>query len=332
MREIIQRLIEKQDLSEGDINLIIENIERNDFEPLQLTGLLCALEAKGVSSDELFHFVDKLISKANLVKLDEECIDVCGTGGDASSTFNISTACVFIIAGAGVKIAKHGNRAVSGKSGSFDVLQSLGINIDTEVEKLVDCFNKTGICFLFAPKHHPIFKNVAEVRQKLGIKTIFNIMGPLLNPAKVRRQLVGVFDPSITELMAETMKKKGISHGMVVNGGGLDEITITGKTKITELKNGEIKTYDFNPVDYGFEVGVMEDLIANNKEESAEIIMNILKGEKSKKRDIVILNSAAALVISGKAVNFGEGIKIAQEVIDSGRALEKLKEVRKMLM
>lgn len=324
MKDFVMKLLKKENLSKDDIKIIVRAIENNDFEAIQMAALLTALEAKGVTSDELYYFVSNIIEKAIIVDLGEDCIDVCGTGGDRKDTFNISTAAMFVIAGAGVKVAKHGNVAVSSSSGSYDVLMELGVKTDLGTEKAKEVIDKTGMAFLFAKKHHPIFKYVGAVRKGLGIKTIFNMMGPLLNPAKVKMQLMGVFDPAVEGLIAEVMKKKGIKKAMVVNGDGLDEITITGKTKITELSDGNIKSYEFDPKKYGFEYGCINDLKANSAEESAAIIVKILNGEKGKARDIVVLNAAAGLIIAGKAKDFKEGIELAEKSIDSREALEKL--------
>jgi anthranilate phosphoribosyltransferase len=330
MKEILKKLIRKEELNEADIDAIIKGIEENTFNPIQLGGILTALEAKKVSPNELSLLIEKLIKKAELIDLGEDCIDVCGTGGDEKQTFNVSTATMFITAGAGAKVAKHGNKAVSSNSGSYDVLETLGINMTNAISKPKETLEKTGIAFLFAQKHHPLFKNVGQVRKELGVKTIFNVMGPLLNPAGAKKQLMGVFNPEITETIAKVMKMRGIKHAMVVNGEGLDEITITGKTKISELKNGKISTYYFDPKEYGFKYAKIEELQAKTKEESAGIILEILKGKKSAKRDIVVLNAAAALIIAGKAKNFKEGIKLAEKSIDSGKALEKLEELKKI--
>ncbi len=330
MKEILKKLIKREELNEEDINEIVNAIEQNTFIPTQLAGILCTLESKKVSANELGLFVDKLIQKAQVIDLGESCIDVCGTGGDEKNTFNISTATMFVVAGAGVKVAKHGNKAVSSNSGSFDVLEALGINTANIIIDPKKTMEKTNIAFLFAQKHHPLFKNVGPLRKELGIKTIFNMMGPLLNPAKAKRQLIGVFNPELTETIAEVVKKRGIERAMIVNGEGLDEITITGKTKISELNKGIINTYYFDPKEYGFSYAKFEELIVKTKEESATIIQSILNGEKSKKRDVVVLNAAAALVIAGKAKDFKEGIKLAEETIDSKKALEKLNQLKKI--
>jgi len=330
MKEILKKLIRKEELNEKDIDKIVSEIEQNKYSTAQMAGILCALESKKVTANELVMLVDKLIQKAATIELGKDCIDVCGTGGDEKQTFNVSTAAMFVVAGAGIKVAKHGNRAVSSNSGSYDVLEALGINMGNITAKPKETMEKTNIAFLFAPNHHPLFKNIGPLRKELGIKTVFNLMGPLLNPAKAKKQLMGVFNPEITETIAEVMKKRGIERAMIVHGKGLDEITTTGKTKISELKNNKINTYYFDPKEFGISYANIEELKAKTKEESAEIILEILKGKKSKKRDIVVLNAAAALIIAGKAKDFKEGIKLAEESIDSGKALKILEELKKV--
>jgi len=354
IKEMIDKLIKKQELDKNEVKYICSQIENNEFDEIQLSSLLVALQSKGVSSDELTYFVDEMMSKAVLIEKNaseeyKDCIDLCGTGGDKTSsisTFNISTATVFVVAACDVKIAKHGNRSVSSKSGSVDVLEALGINISLDEEKAEICFNKTGIRFLYACKHHPVMKNISTVRKRLGIKTIFNMIGPLLNPANVEKQLLGVFDPKLTELFAMVLKRKDVKRAMVVHGNSLDELTITGKTKITELNNGKIDTYEFDPFDNSigicnstnkstendFKYGTLEELRADTKEDSAQIIKDIFSGKKTDRKDIsrrniVVLNSAAALIIAGKVSNFKEGIEMAKQVIDSGKVLDKLNQV-----
>jgi anthranilate phosphoribosyltransferase len=329
MKEILKKLIKKEELTENDIEQIVQSIEQNNFSPIQMGGILCALESKKATSNELAIFSEKLIRRAEIVNLGEECIDVCGTGGDGSETFNISTAAMFVAAGGGVKIAKHGNKAVSSTSGSYDVLEALGVNMLEAAANPIETMKKTNIAFLFAQKHHPIFKNIGPIRKELGVRTIFNMLGPLLNPGKTKKQLMGVFDPNLTEIVADAMKKKGLQRAMVVNGEGLDEITTTGKTKITELNNGEIRTYYFDPKEIGIKYAKLDDLKAKSKEESAKIIQEVLSGKKTKQRDIVILNAAAAFIIAGKAKDFTQGKKLAEESIDSKKALKALEELKK---
>jgi len=331
MKEIIEKLKLGNELCEKDVRTVVDSIEKNNFNKEEMKKFLLGMENKKITSNELFFFINELYKRANKIKLNCDCVDICGTGGDGRKTFNISTASIFVCAGAGVKIAKHGNKAVSSKSGSFDVLEELGINIENCSEKALQTLKETNIALFFAPAHHPIFANIGEVRKEIGQKTIFNIMGPLLNPCNVTKQLIGVYAPELTELIAETAKKLGKKRVLVVHGNGLDEITIDGETKISELNNGEIKTYTISPKDFGITQSKINDLIVQNKEESAKRIINILNGKKSSSRDIVVLNSGAAIYLSDKASTIKQGIRLAEESIDSGKALDSLKKLKEIL-
>jgi anthranilate phosphoribosyltransferase len=331
MKGIINKLKKGLDLEEGDVIKIVDLIEQNTFDKEEMKTFLLMMNEKGINSDELFFFVNELYKKANKIDLGDDLIDVCGTGGDNMHTFNISTASMFVVAGAGVKIAKHGNKAVSSSSGSFDVLSELGINVNNCGALVKETLKETNIALFFAPAHHPVFKNIGDVRRELGQKTIFNIMGPLLNPCGVKRQLIGVYDETKTELIAKTMQKKGIIHGMVVNGNGLDEITIDGETKISELRNEYIKTYKIKPKTFGITKSTISDIVVSDKEESASIILSVLDNEDSPARDIVILNSGAAIYVSGKAKSMGEGVKLAKHSLSSGMARGCLNKLRKVL-
>lgn len=316
MNSLMNKLIARQDLEEEEIRSIVEDIKNNAFDESQLGSILCLLQAKGVKAEELHILVRSLMELAKTVNIDEDCIDVCGTGGDGSKTFNISTATAIVAAAAGAKVAKHGNKAISSNSGSFDVLQRLNISLDSDqLQSLKD--NDVG--FFFAPKHHPVFANIATLRKKLGIRTVFNLIGPLLNPAGVKRQLIGVYDPKLVQLVAGAMLLNGIEHGMVVHGNGLDEITIDGKTNVAEIKDKRIITYEIDPKDYGMQDS-LENIRAESSEESAKMITEMMDGNKGPARDIVLLNCAAALKVAGKARDLKEGIEKAKETIDSGKA------------
>ncbi len=331
MKQIISKIKNGEELIESEVKEIVESIEKNTFNKEEMKEFLLAMNEKKITSNELYFFVNELYKKANKIDLGEDLIDVCGTGGDNTHTFNISTACMFVTAGAGVKIAKHGNKAVSSKSGSFDVLEELGININNCSNKAKESLDASNIALLFAPAHHPVFKNIGEVRREIGQKTIFNIMGPLLNPCNVKKQLIGVYDKEFTELIAQTMQKKGITHGLVVNGNGLDEITIDGETQITELKNNTIKTYNIHPKQFGIKKSSISELVVSSKEESANVIMSILNDEDTSAKDIVILNSATAIYLGGKAKSIKEGINKAKDSISSGRALNSLNKLKEVL-
>ena len=255
-------------------------------------------------------------------------VDTCGTGGDNSGTFNISTAAAFVAAGAGASVAKHGNRSISSKCGSADVLKSLGVNIDLEPKKVEECIEKVGIGFLFAPRFHPAMKHAMEARKELGVRTVFNILGPLTNPAGAKSQLIGVYDVKLLPVIANVLKNLGSRHAIIVNGCGLDEITISGNTDVFELKNGSIENYSINPKDFGFKLSPVDSLKGGTPEENAAIITDILSGSRGAKRDAVVLNAAAALLTTGLAKNYEGAIALASRSIDSGNALKKLNEMK----
>jgi anthranilate phosphoribosyltransferase len=252
-------------------------------------------------------------------------VDTCGTGGDESFTFNISTASAFVAAGAGITVAKHGNRSVSSKSGSADVLKALGVNIEAEVEKVETCLSEIGIGFLFAPMLHGAMKHAIGPRREIGIRTIFNILGPLTNPAGAKRQVLGVYDANLTELLGNVLSNLGTEHAFVVWGeDGLDEMTLTERTKVTEVEGTSVKTYHIKPEDFGLDRCRPDDLKGGDSEMNAGIILKVLRGEKGPQRDVVRLNAAAAIVAGGGAESINDGLDIAAQSIDSGKAMEKL--------
>jgi anthranilate phosphoribosyltransferase len=269
--------------------------------------------------------------KATKIKAPEGVIDTCGTGGDMSGTFNISTSVAIVVAALGIPVAKHGNRSVSSMSGSTDVLEALGIKADLPPEKVEECLFETNFGFLFAPLFHPAMKFAVGPRREIGIRTIFNILGPLTNPANAKRQVVGVFTSRLTEPLASVLGNLGAVDAMVVHGeDGLDEITITDGTRISRYQDGNIETYYIIPEDYGIQRADKKDLLGGNKEENAKITLAVLDGEFGPKRDIVVLNSAAAILVSGRAENLSTAKDMAEEAIDSGDAMKKLKEIRKV--
>jgi anthranilate phosphoribosyltransferase len=300
--------------------------------PAQISAFITALRMKGETVAEITGAARVMREKATRIEVEaERVVDTCGTGGDESMTFNISTAAAFVAAGAGVVVAKHGNRSVSSRSGSADVLRALGVNIEAEVERVEECIREVGIGFLFAPLLHGAMKYAAPVRREIGIRSIFNILGPLTNPAGARFQLLGVYDPLLTDMIAQVLNNLGSHHAFVVRGeDGLDEITLTTVTKITELKDGSIQSYTVKPEDFGFKRCVPDDLKGGDGAENAAIILDIFKGKGGPTRDIVILNAAAAIVAGGGAKRLDEGVAIARGVIDQGLALEKLDALREM--
>ncbi|MGD9200600.1 MAG: anthranilate phosphoribosyltransferase, partial [Chitinispirillia bacterium] len=323
IKNLLKKTITGNNMSETEAGQVMEKITEGSITPAQIGSLLTSLTIKGPTVQELTGFARVLYQKARPVPLLDriDITDTCGTGGDGIGTFNISTAAMFVARGAGVNIAKHGNRSITSRSGSADILETVGIKIDMSPEQAAEALKQTGMCFFFAPHYHPAFKNIMGPRRELGFRTIFNMIGPMLNPGKVKSQIMGVFSPDLTELAAEVLKNLGVGHAFVVHGSdGMDEITLTGKTKITELKDSWIRTRDFDPREYGFSYCSHENLKGGDAKENAEIMKHILDGEKGPHRDIVILNAAAAIVVSDIASDFNEAIQIASKSIDSKEA------------
>ncbi len=326
IKENISRVLGGEDLSETEMAGTVEEIMGGSATPAQIAAFLTALRIKGETVDEITGAATVMRDKATRIDAGGGVIvDTCGTGGDASMTFNISTATAFVVASAGVKVAKHGNRSVSSRSGSADVLKSLGVNIEADVAKVEQCLREIEIGFLFAPLLHGAMKYAAPVRREIGIRTIFNILGPLTNPAGAKRQLLGVYDPALTDLMAKVLSRLGSEHAFVVRGeDGLDEITTTAETRVTELKDGTVKTYHIKPEDFGMERADPGDLKGGSADDNAEIILEIFQGKEGPKADIVMLNAAAALVAGGVSKDLNEGIALSRWSLESGAALKKL--------
>jgi anthranilate phosphoribosyltransferase len=293
--------------------------------PSQMGGLLMALRVRGETVEEITGAVSTMRAKMQKVAAPPDAIDVVGTGGDASGSFNVSTCAALIVAGAGVPVAKHGNRALSSRSGSADVLGALGVKIDLRPDEITRCIYEAGIGFMFAPAHHPATKNVAATRVELGTRTIFNLLGPLSNPAGVKRQMIGAFSRQWIEPMAEVCKNLGSECVWVAHGSdGLDEITTSGPTHIAALENGSVRTFEINPEDIGVTRAKSEVLRGGDAETNAAALIGVLKGEKGPYRDIAVLNAAAALVIAGRAKDLKEGAALAAKSIDSGAAKARL--------
>jgi anthranilate phosphoribosyltransferase len=293
--------------------------------PSQMGGLLMALRVRGETVEEITGAVTTMRGKMLGVKAPPEAVDVVGTGGDASGSFNISTCASFIVAGAGVPVAKHGNRALSSKSGSADVLTALGVKIDLTPKQVGRCIEEAGIGFMFAPAHHPAMKNVGPTRVELGTRTIFNLLGPLSNPAGVKRQMIGTFSKHWVEPMAQVLKNLGSESIWVVHGSdGLDEITTTGTTSVAALDNGKITTFEVTPEDAGLPRASAAALRGGDGEANARTLLDVLKGKQSPYRDVSLLNAAAALIVAGKAKTLKDGAAIAAKSIDSGEAEGRL--------
>jgi anthranilate phosphoribosyltransferase len=293
--------------------------------PSQMGGLLMALRVRGETVDEITGAVTTMRAKMLKVEAPSDAIDVVGTGGDASGSYNISTCAAFIVAGAGVPVAKHGNRALSSRSGAADVLAALGVRIDVGPDVIARCIREAGIGFMFAPAHHPAMKHVAPTRVELATRTIFNLLGPLSNPAGVRRQMVGVFSRQWTEPLAHVLKNLGCERAYVVHGSdGLDEITTAGTTSVAALENGRVKSFEIAPEDVGLTKTTPESLRGGDAQANAAALLNVLKGHKGPFRDVAMFNAAAALVVAGRAENLKDGVVIAAKSLDSGEAEGRL--------
>ena len=330
MKFTIEKLLDQESLTQKEAREVMFQIMSGEYDDAKIAGFLIAIRAKGETSTEIAGFAQAMRDKMTRIECVDGAIDMCGTGGDASGTFNISTAATFVVAGAGVSVAKHGNRSMTSKSGSADVLTALEVDITLPPEKVSECIEKIGLGFMFAPSLHPAMKYAMGARASLGTRTVFNILGPLCNPAGVERQLMGIFDGSLTEKVAEVLKKLGSSHGMIVHGDdGLDEISTTASTKVSRLKNdGSINTISISAADYGFEPASLDDLQGGMPDENAEIIKNILNGsDMGRKADIVILNAAAGIFVGGRVESIEEGISTARETISSGAAMNILVEL-----
>jgi anthranilate phosphoribosyltransferase len=329
LQESIEKIVKKENLTEYEAEAAMDEIMKGGASPSQIGGFLIGMRMKGETIEEISGCARAMKNNAIAVKLKSDyAIDTCGTGGDGGKTFNISTIVAIIAAAAGVKVAKHGNSAVSSKSGSADVLRELGFNVKLGAEEVRKSIDEVGMGFLFAPKFNTAMKNVAASRKELSTRTIFNILGPLTNPASVKAQIVGVYDKNLTHTVAEVLLRLGSKKAMVVHGGdGLDEITTTTSTIVSEIKEGKVIDYIINPKEFNIKEARSQDILGGDAKHNAKIIMDILKGEKGPKRDIVLLNSAAALYVGNAARNLNEGIAVAEKLIDSGEAHVKLGEL-----
>ena len=307
----------------------MQEIMLGEATPSQISAFLTALRMKGETAEEIAGCARAMRAHATkVVTRQNPLIDTCGTGGDGVSTFNVSTVVAFVIAGAGVAVAKHGNRSVSSRCGSADVLETLGVRIELGPEEIGTCLDEIGIGFLFAPRLHPAMKYALTPRREIGIRTIFNVLGPLTNPASASIQLLGVYDPRLTETIAQVLSLLGTHRALVVHGAdGLDELSTTGVNKVAQLHNGEITTYYLDPKELGLPSAKLAQLKGGLPEENARIMRALLQGEKGAKRDIVLLNAVAGLLVAEKAADFKEGLSLAAESIDSGRALNKLEQL-----
>lgn len=329
MKELIKKAASGESLTRAEASRAMDLMLEGKASEIEMAGFLTALRTKGETVDEIIGCAQMMKSKAGQVNLNTaDFIDFVGTGGDGTNTFNISTTAMIVCAAAGVTVAKHGNRASSSKSGSADLLEALGVEIMLEPEQVSECINDIGVGFMMAQKFHKAMKNVAVVRKELGIRTIFNMLGPLSNPSGATKQVIGVFDSASVPVFANVMKDMGVKDALIVHGeDGMDEITTTTTTLVNEIKDGKITEYKIDPADYGISYAKPADLKGSSAQENAEIARDILDGKKGVKRDIVVLNAAAGMYIGGKAKSIAEGVKLAEEIIDSGKAKSKLDEL-----
>ena len=326
IKEAIIELSNKKDLSPEVVEQVMDEIMSGQTSQVQTAAYLVALSMKGETIDEIVASAKGMRKHATQLHSGKELLEIVGTGGDRSNSFNISTTSSIILAAAGVNVAKHGNRAASSKSGAADVLEALGVNIRIDPEKNEKVLDEVGICFLFAQTYHSAMKYVGPVRKELAIRTVFNILGPLTNPANATMQVMGVYSADLVEPMAKVLYKLGVTKGMVVFGtDGLDEISASAKTLVCEINDGDFKTYELDPRDYGFELCDKSELVGGTPEENAQITKDILSGVKGAKRNAVVLNVAAGLHVA-KGIDFAAAVKEAEKTIDSGKALEKLNE------
>ncbi|MCI5605448.1 MAG: anthranilate phosphoribosyltransferase [Clostridia bacterium] len=331
IKEAIMKIVDKQDLTYDEAYAVINEIMSGQTTPTQNAAFLAALSTKSTKAetiDEITGCAAAMRDHATKVETDMDLLEIVGTGGDGAHSFNISTTTAIVSASAGLKVAKHGNRAASSNCGTADCLEALGVNINLEPQKCIELLNEVGFCFFFAQKYHTSMKYVGPIRKELGIRTVFNILGPLTNPASPKRQLLGVYDESLVGPLAQVLMKLGVNRGMVVYGQDkLDEISLCDATTVSEFSNGWFRNYEITPEKFGFERCKKSDLAGGTPEENAKILRSILSGEKGHRRNAVLMNAGAALCIGEKADTLENGIKLAAELIDSGKAMNTLEKL-----
>ena len=328
IKEAISKIVEKKDLTREEMISSMDEIMTGNATPAQIGSFITALRMKGETVEEITGACMVMREKAAKINIKGKVIDTCGTGGSGLGAFNISTAAGFVAAASGLKVAKHGNRGVSSQCGSADVLKALGVNIELTPDKVKECINKVGIGFLFAPLFHEAMKHAIGPRREIGIRTIFNVLGPLTNPANASCQVLGVYHESLTEKLANVLKNVGVERAFIVYGtDGLDEVTITGKTKVAELKDKKIKFFYVEPKDFGINKAELNDIKGGTIEGNVKIIKDVLKGKLGPKYDIVVLNAAFSLVAGDIVKDFKEGIRLADKLIQSGKAMDKLEKL-----
>ena len=334
-KQALEQVLAGHDLAHADMLNLMQQVMSGELTPAQIAGLVIALRVKGESVDEITAAATVMRELSTKVEIADKThlIDTCGTGGDGIQTFNISTCAAFAAAAAGAKVAKHGGRSVSSTCGSADVLEALGVNMNVSPAQVAKCVDEIGIGFMFAPNHHSAMKHAAPVRRELGVRTIFNLLGPLTNPANAHRQIMGVFSKDLTLKLAKVLQNLGSKHVLVVHGAdGMDEISFTGDTFVAELKDGKISEYTLNPAQFGLKIHALKSIKVENAEQSKAIILDVLvgkhsAGKQSAARDIVLLNAGAAIYVAGLQASIHAGIEHAANVIDSGAARQKLNEL-----
>ncbi|PTW61158.1 anthranilate phosphoribosyltransferase [Breoghania corrubedonensis] len=325
LKALIAKAAAGTPLTRDEATAAFDILMSGNATPSQIGGILMALRVRGETVDEITGAVASMRSRMVPVTAPEGAVDVVGTGGDSSGSYNISTCTAFVVAGCGVPVAKHGNRSMSSKSGAADALMALGVNIDIAPEKITQCITGAGLGFMFAPAHHGAMKHVGPARAELGTRTIFNLLGPLSNPAGVTRQMIGVFSGEWVEPLAHVLNNLGAEHAWIVHGSdGLDEITVCGPTSVAELKEGKVTTFEIAPGDVGLETAAPEALKGGEPAENAAALRGVLSGERNAYRDAVLMNAAATLIVAGKASDLAQGIELARKSIDSGAALKRL--------
>jgi anthranilate phosphoribosyltransferase len=332
INETLEKVVDGHPVDRSEAQAAMAAIMGGECTPAQIGAFLIALRMRGETVDQISGFAEAMRGACVRIRTKHpNVVDTCGTGGDAMDTFNISTAAALVTAAAGIPVAKHGNRSVSSKCGSADVLTELGVRIDLEPFEVEACLDEVNIGFLFAPSHHPAMKHAIGPRRELGMRTVFNVLGPLTNPAGARRQLLGVFDPSLTEVMAGTLAELGSEHALVVHGlDGLDEISTTGPTRVSELRDGQVSTCEVAPEDFGLSRAHQRDLFGGEPADSAEVLLQSISGEACPARDIVALNAGGAIYVGGMAASIADGVEVALSTIKSGAAVETLHSLREM--
>ncbi len=325
IQEAIQKLVERKDLARQEMAAVMNEVADGGATPAQVGAFLAALRLKGETVDEIAGAAEVMRARCDKVRVDRPVfVDTCGTGGDNQNTFNISTTAAFVVAGAGVTVAKHGNRSVSSKCGSADVLAALGVNVDAGKDVVERCIEEVGIGFLFAPRLHPAFKAVAGIRRELAVRTVFNLLGPLANPAGARHQVMGVYEPRWVPIIGGVLAALGAARAFVVHGEGLDEIAVTGMTHVADVKDGKVERFAIVPEDIGLARWPRADIVGGDPPLNARVLRDVLSGQKGAPRDAALANAAAALVAGGAAPDLAAGVRLAAGSIDRGAAAEKL--------